>query len=395
MKPSDTTATRGTRLTTVPASQELPLEISNKIWMYDPWVNKGLGWLLANGPKVKTEQEVYGHLEDSPFISHVEFVGATESSQGTSGLEFYSGQGARLTLGSRIYFPRTEEIIRLSAVMSTDTTGAVVRNDGRGVAATALLKTGDIGLVITPIFQEGFTTGLGVTDKMTYHSFYTEEVSFPLQMANIERGRTHRGGSTWKRQLSKVLKLAKKQMEGTAFFGGSHATTLSSAPIRGTQGIEDFVSTNSYITNKISRMDLWDILLEWRLSMKGEAGLLCSLPFKSVVSRWALDKTVYRQGTKTDGVDIDQVTTPAGTFDLIDVDILNQDEYSIGKVFGIPKGHVAYRPFIGQGGNFDIRYYPINRDEVHAKEGEVYGIYGWHPKEEELFMKISGLELAA
>ena len=71
-----------------------------------------------------------------------------------------------------------------------------------------------------------------------------------------------------------------------------------------------------------------------------------------------------------------------------------QEANLLGDVFFVPKGHIQYR-YLQWDGNLDLHYRPIARDEVHAKEGELYGVYGWEFFEEETFAKLEGLDFAA
>ena len=389
--PSDVTHKRGTRYTSDAISQEKPLDISNKIWMFDPNKNKGLGWALINGRKRSVFNHIFGHLEDPPFPNWVEYAGADEASQAVTGIALKTGHGARLTLGSRVFWTRTKEIMRLDAVMSTDTTAGVTRNYGRGTSAD-LLQTGDQGLIISPAFQQGFTMGLGLSQGMVYKNFATSEVSWPIQVAYVENVEQSRGGNPFIRALNKSLKAAKDQMEGELFFGAKRDSTLSSAPITVSEGLDNYISTHSYTASTLSRMDLWDILTEWGR----DGAIMCSKAFRSLITGWAMSMTQYVQGTKEDGMVIDRIVCPAGTFDLVTIDLFDQDPYLMGTVYFVPKGgHIAYCPLEFGGQSLDIKYNPVSRDEVHAKEGEVYGVYGWEFNEEEAFAKLTGLQLAA
>ena len=394
MLPSAATYIRGVKDTADVVSQEKPLEIGDKIWMHDPNRNKGLAWVLRNGENSSVTEHIFGHLEDAPFANWVEFAGADEVSQGATGLVFKTGHGVRMTTGSRIYFPRTGEILRLTAAMSTDTTGAVVRNFGRGVTTDYLL-TGDKGLLITPGFEQGFTMGDGLSNSMVYKSFATTEISYPVQTTYVENAEKSRGGNPFKRALRKALKQSKDQMEAELFLGAIKIDNSTYAhPLTVSEGMDNYVTTNSYSATTLSRMDLWDILAEWTALNKVGGAIMCSMAFKSMVTGWAMDKVVYDQETKKDGLDITQVMTPFGVFDLIEIDLFNQEPTLMGTAFFVPKGHVDYHPLIHDE-NLDIRYYPISRDEIHSKEGEIYGVYGWEFYEEEMFAKLSGLQFAA
>lgn len=403
MLPNDATFTRGVKDTQDIISQEKPLEIGAKIWMHNPNRNKFLGWALNNGRREPTRSRIFGHLEDTPFPNWVEFAGTDESSQATGSLDFVTGQGARLTTGSKIFFPRTNQIIRLDETMSTDSTQDVNRNFGRGVSTDYLLK-GDRGLILPPNFPEGFTTGAGLSNAMYYKSFDCSEVSYPVEVTNVENAELSRGGNPFMRALSKVIKQFKEQQEAELLYSGQ--TTDNSGythPIGAADGIDNFITTHSYSATSLSRMDFMDILTEW-LSINPEGGVIVtSLAFKGLITQWALNLTQYTIpviGSKTGGslgLEIDQIVMQNGKkIDIIDVDVMNQEPYLMGSFFLIPTGgRIHYRPLIGPNENLEPRYRPIKQDEIHSKKGEVYGVYGWEFFEEELWAKFSGLSLAA
>lgn len=392
-KPSDITYVRGTRDTADDISQQKPIEIGDKIWTYDPNGNKFLAWVLRNQTTKAVKNHIFSHLEKAPFPNWVEFAGANESSQGATGLAMKTGHGARLTLGSRVWFPRIDEIIYLTAVMATDSTGAVSRNYGKGNASTSLLRTGDRGLILSPVFQQGFATGLGLTSNKVIKEFATSEVNWPVQVTNIENAELARGGNIFKENLADAWKQAKDQMEAELLVSGSKIDTTLTNMLTTSEGMDNIISTHVYSASMISRADLWDIIAEWPGKRKGGA-IVCSTAFKNMVTMWSMGMMTMDQDAKADGMSIDQVKTPSGTFDLIDVDLLDQQEDLMGTVFFVPKGHIQYRP-LSHYENLDVRYNPISRDEVHSKEGEIYGAYGWEFYVEEMFAKLSGLRFAA
>lgn len=398
--PGSLTYKRGVKDTDDVISQEKPLAIGDKIWMHDPTTNKVLGWILARQDSEPVYNHIFGHLEDAPFQNWVKFVGTTESSQGATGLVLDTGHGARVTTGSRIFWPRTEEIIRLTAAMSTDTTGAVARNFGRGNASTSLLAKGDYGLIITPAFEQGFTTGSGQSNSMAYKTFATTEISYPVSTTYVERAERSRGGDPFIRALNKAMKQSKDQMHGELLYGAySSDDDTYTHPISTSQGLDNWISSYQYSANRISRLDMWDILLTWNTINKNGGLILCSTFMKARIAQWALERTEYLQGTEEDGITIERVKTPVGTFDIMEDDLLDQNEILAGMMYGIPNPgadgpRVQYHPLV-ENLNLDIRYNPISRDEVHSDEGEIYGVYGWEFFEEEMFWKVTGLDLAA
>lgn len=391
--PNALTGVRGVLDTGDRISQEKPLEIGDMIWTHEPNKNKGLAWCLRNGYTEPTKNHIFGHLEDAPYANWVEYAGAIETSQATTGLEFSSGQGERLTTGSRVYFPDIQEVIRIDAAMSNDTTVGVTRNYGRGAAATSLLKPGHKGLIMTPAFQQGFTTGSAFATNKVYKAFATTEMSLPVQVTYVDNAEKTRGGNAFLYNLKKTWSLAKKLMEGEMYFGGYLNSTLSSVPISTSEGMENQLSTHVYTATSLSRMDLWDIIGEWSQHNKEGGGLHCSGSFRAMVSEWAIGHMTLDQSAKEFGLDIEQILTPFGRYDLVDVDLFGQEANLMGTVFGVPYGQMGYRPLVHHD-NLDIKYVPINRDEVHSKEGELYGVFGWQYHEEEMWMTINGLRFA-
>lgn len=401
--PSAVTYVKGMKDSEDVVSQEKPLELGDKIWMHDPNRNKGLAWLMRNGKTVPTKQSTFYHLEDVPFPSWVKYTGATESTQGATGLVFESGTNAKLGLGSRLYNTRTGEIMRFSAAFASSTTsGAVVRNTGAG-SSTDYLYSGDILRIIPPAMEQGFEMQSGLSNPMVLKTFYTTEISYPVEVTNVEYAEEHRGGNSFKRALKKRIKQCKDQQEGEAFLGGSYS--LSAGPtdsrvVKASEGALNWISTHAYTASTLSRMDLWDILAEWS-AMNHEGGaILCSMAFKAMVTEWALDITTINvpiAGQKGEGVlglSVDRIRTPFGVYDLVDIDLFNQDPYLMGTVIFAPKGRVNYRP-LKHYEDLDVRYVPVNQDEVHAHQGEIYGVYGWEFFEEEMWAKLTGLNFAA
>jgi hypothetical protein len=221
------------------------------------------------------------------------------------------------------------------------------------------------------------------------------EFSYPVQVTYVENNETHRGGKPFLKELKKRLKEAEDKLEIEMFFGaGVTDTTTYAHPIGAATGMENYITTNVYSMSKISRMDLFDILQEWKHWCPGGGVILCSDAFYSMVSNWAMSMTqitVGPDGQKGDGqlgIEIDRIRWARGVFDIIPVHCLSLTYEVQGKAFFVPKGHFKYR-FLQ---DLDSQYNPINRDEVHSDEGEIYGVCGMEFFEEEQWARIDGLE---
>ena len=391
--PNQVTYTRDVRDSSDEISQGKPLVISDQIWINDPNENKALSWVLSQGVKVPTPNHTFGHLEDAPFANWVEFIGPDETgSQDTDDIQILGVQ-ARCAAATRLYNPRTEEIMRLTLDPdAANLTTTVSRNFGRGVSTDYLL-TGDKLLILPPAHFEGFTTGLGLTNTKVFKSFTTSIVSYPVRITDTESAEVARGGDPFLYYLDKSWKQAKDQMETELFLGGqvNDASTFAQN-MHASEGLQNIISTNVWsVDGVLGRRDLWDILAEWTLYNKAGGAIMCSKWFIHMINEWAWQKVEINQEAKALGLDIDQVKTPDGMFDLVEVDILNQEASLAGLAFLVPKGRVLYRPLSGLK-DLDIHYRPIERDEVHQEEGEIYGEYGWEFMTEEMFGVITGVE---
>ena len=398
--PNAITYTRTVRDTADPIAQDKPLHISTNVYLNDPNTNKALGWVMTHSESTPVHNHTFGHLEDAPFTGWVQYSGATEVTQAATGLTI-SGVFERCALGDRLFNPRSKEIFRLTAdPASSDTTGAVARNFGRGATTDYLIK-GDYLLKLTPAQEEGFTTGKGMTGVDVYKSFTTGIVSYPVKTTETENNeRYYQRGTPFEKDLNKQWAALEDDMEADLFFGAQKEDSSTyTQNMHTTSGLYDFISTNVWTVDKtLSRFDLWDILLEWKTLNKNKEGvIMCSLYFKTMVTRWAFEKLTYFAGpgddkeNGIDGLSIDRVVTDVGTFDIVAVDLLGAHPDMAGLVFLLPMDGIEYH-WLEENENHDIQYNPQHRDEVHAKEGEIWGEFGWEFFEEEKFGLIKGLE---
>ncbi len=372
-----------------------PFQIGKEIYRLEPQKHQLLAWVMKNSRTKPTDTHIFGHNEKAPLPTFVTFDGDDESSQQTTGLGFTNGN-SRLTKASRIYNTRTGEIIRLTADMSSNDTVAVVRNFG--TSGTPLLKSGDKFKILPNAQIEGFTMGEGNTGGDVYLSFTTSIIDWPVQLTNTKAASRFINGDPFTAALADTWEQVQDQMEAELLFGGTVTDDSTyTYPLHTTKGLSSWISTNVYaLDGTMSRMDFWDILAEWKVYNKGGGGIICSGQFISLVNTWAFSKVIYNQDLKSDGINIQTVTTPSGTFDLVESDLLGADPYLQGTIMLLPTAGrnqgIDYRPLIGNGINRDIAYKPIMRDEVDMKEGQILGEIGYEFYGEERFAMITGLE---
>ena len=399
--PNAHTFFRTVRDTDDPISQEKPLDISDRFWMNNPRATQGIGWLMANAlPSQKAKNHTFGHNEDVPFPNWVEHTGATEtSSQLTTGLTI-DNILERATLGTVLMNTRTKELIRLNAAPTgADTTGAVTRNHGRGVA-TNYNRKGDKFVMLLSTFEEGFTTGAAQSGTSVYKSFTTGITDEAIRATNTELSEDYYANSSpFERDLDKTWIRLNEKTEHNIFWGGQ-VTAAATYPVatpyqnyHTMSGLYDLLSTNVWnVSNTISRFDLIDILLEWRIFYKGEGAILTSSYMKELITEMAYGKMVMDQESKVLGMEIDIVQVGGHRYRLIELDHLSEDENLAGTMFLCPQDKMRYRPLQNKNGvNNDLHYTPIARDEVHSKEGEIWGEFGFEFFHEECWGVVEGI----
>ncbi len=402
--PGQNTLLRDMRDSAFEISQGKPIEISNNIYAYEPNQNKALTYMMMNGGFESSGRRTFGHLEKAGFSQWVEYAGADESSQATTGMVFDAKAGAKLTTGSRIFNIKREETIRIDAAFASLTTSAGVnRNFGRGNATTSLWQTGDKCLILPPNFQEGFLTGEALTKALTYKSFEMSETNYPIEATNVERAENARNGDPFLADLRDTLKTVKNDKEAEMFFGAQLLDNSTyTQPIGSSEGFDNFITSNVYSANTLSRMDFFDILTEVSVNCPYPLAILCSTQFMGMVTQWAMDVTqinVDIEGITGDGMlgfKVNKVRWVTGTYDLIDNHLLSQQEDLMGKVYFVPLNpddpFFVYRPLVGNGQNLDVKVQFLDVPTKHSHQAEIYGVYGWHFKNEELWAKIEDLE---
>jgi len=92
-------------------------------------------------------------------------------------------------------------------------------------------------------------------------------------------------------------------------------------------------------------------------------------------------------------MEIDTVNLNGHRYRLIELDHLSEEEHLAGTLFLCPARKMRYRPLQNKGGiNNDLHYTPIARDEVHSKEGEIWGEFGFEFFHEECWGVVEDIQ---
>lgn len=393
--PSELTFLRTTRDTADPISQDKPLDIGAATFLHNPEKTQAFAWMMANGrPARKTYNHTFGHREKGPFSNWVQFSGADESTQLTDGITIDNVQ-ERCAEGQMLLNTRTLEVMRLTADPdAADTTQEVARNQGRG-ASTDLMKTGDALLLLTPQMYEGFTMGKPQSGVGVYKSFTTGIISAPVAATQTEDNEKYYDGtSPFERDLFDSWDRVNAQLEAAMFFMAQTTDSTTYAQNYHTMsGLYDFIQTNVFDVSNIylSRLDFLDIVMAWEQWYHGPGAIICSSYMRAHITELAYNKMEMVQSAETLGMNIRQVELNGKMYPLLTASFLDTNEYLRGTVFFCPEGHFQYR-WLEERENHDLHYNPVNRDEVHKNEGEIWGEIGYEFFAEEDWAMITGMQ---
>lgn len=372
-----------------------PFIIGRDIYRYNPNQQQLLSWVMSKGRSRKTETHIFGHNEKAPLPNWVTYSGADETSQEVTGLTFTNG-ATRLTQFSRVHVARTGENIYLTAAMSGNDTGAVTRNFG--TSGTPLLRRDDRCKIMFPLKEEAADMGQGLTGGNVWKPFNTSIIENPVQLSGTKAAERHIDGDPFLNALSDTWELTQDQLESCLLLGAKVEDDSGTHPLHSSEGLLNYITTNvTAMSGYMTRMDMWDLLAEWKLWNKLGGAIVASGQFIQMVNTWAFGKVIYNQDLQKDGIAIAQVVTPAfpNGIDLVEVDLLSQEHHLMGLALMLPNPHkgqgIDYRPLIGND-NRDIAFIPVNRDEKDVTEGKIFGEFGYEFWGEERFKVITGME---
>lgn len=376
-------------------TNEKPINISHEIFKLNPDQNRFLSYVLEAATVEPTTQHNFSHLEKARNPQWVKYTGADESVQSASTIII--ANFGRLVGRMRLVVAETREVILVTA---TPTSSSVSISRNFGTSGTPLLKTGYTMRIMTAAREQGGT-------MLDYRSFGKVEVSGGTTIMSLSLDMTGTASAEplidsadpFMEALTDQWMNAKAQTETELVFGARNADAVLSGgshPTHTTQGLTGLISTHKYSFNgRMTRFDFWDLMDELakdnvQRNKPIRLALVCSWKLLSVVSAWSLTDVRVSTNVKTDGLQITEIQTPRGTFDLVPVDLLSEDPAFEGLGFIVNRDNIVFRPLIGKEDR-DIRYYPVNQDEVDSKQGQILGEYGWEYYHEESFAMLEGI----
>ncbi|MFQ5606330.1 MAG: hypothetical protein ACE5GA_00160 [Candidatus Zixiibacteriota bacterium] len=374
-------------------TNDKPINIGHQIFALNPDKNRFLSYVMEVAEDAPTSQHKFSHLEEARNPQWVEYTGA----DGDTSTSIIIAKAARLVGRMRLYNPRTKEIILVDSTPTT-TTVTVTRNFGS--PGTQSLNYGDKLKIMAPAREQGSS----MLDFRSYGRVEitgrTSIISWSVTLTGTSSAeRLIDGQDPFEKELMTQWANAASQRETELIFGAKNldqVLTGGSHPIHTSEGIDNFVTTHQFVFNgRITRFDLWDIMDEVakdnaQQNTPVRMALVCSWKLVGLVSGWSLDKVRISPGLQTDGLQIFEIITPRGRFDLIPVDVLSEDPILEGRAWIVNRNQIRSRPLIGAEDR-DVRYLPVNRDEVDVKEGQIFGEVGWELFHEETFGAIEGL----
>lgn len=397
--PKDVTQVMGLRDTADASSLSInpkqPFAIGQDIFRLNPNGHQLLSWVMSHARRRPCETKKFFHMEKAPLPNWIKYIGPTETgTQDTTNVDF-NNASTRLTGGMRMYVARSGEVIRIpsTATVATNTVSAIARNFG--TSGTPNLHNGDMCKLIAPARQEGSTMREGATAGEVVKTFTTSIVDWPVELTGTKAAERNIDGDPFIVALDDAWEQSADQMESELVFGAYVDDDSGSAetnPLHASEGLMNWISTHQYsLPGFLTRMDLWDIIAEWTKYNKNGGALVTSGEVVQLLNTWAFDKVVYNQDLQTDGINIQTITTPRGTFDLIETDLFGQEENLMGTIMFLPYKGIDYRPLIYHD-NRDVAYKPVVRDEKDTKAGMIFGEYGYEMFGEETFAIATGIE---
>lgn len=356
-----------------------------------------LAWVNANARRVPTKASRFSHQETTGLPGYVTFLGATETSQGTS-LTFdrqfqFPTVLARLDGTENIYIPSTSSWSTLTI------TG--VRNFGRGLTSS-FLRYGEKLKIIGGGFTENRTMGTGQQKLPVVRSYRTGIFDYPVELSGTKAAEVHTDGDPFQVALLDAWDKCTKEQEASLLFAApvDDATTYTAGPLHTMTGLMSAVTFNTFAADGPPTYNvLNEMIREWVRWNKLGGAIACSAELGEFLMQQIEKQVVYNQNLTKIGLYVKQFQSRVWPepFDLLYVDMFSEDPTLMGTVLFLPRSNqdqgILYRPLIGNEDR-ELKYIPDDAasPRIDKKAGTILGELGYEYLNQETFAIATGFQ---
>lgn len=302
--------------------------IVNEIGDLEPNIAVLTTALLKLKKKTPTDNVKFEWMDQDLRARWAQISNNTYNSSATS-IVLATGHGARFAAGDTFIVPKVisssvqpEECLITAVDASTDTLTIVRGYSGTTAASisanTYIRRTGSAHAEGSnmPAYVES-----AINTRFSYTQFMRASMSLTRQfMASRQYGDA---GNERKRRQTQMMKEFKESLNSTLIWGTRANTTLSSAPLTKTDGV------NAVISRSGSESVVFDAggMLTWKLFTSfakssfrwgsDEKLLLASSTMVRAVNQWAFDRLQVKQGTNEIGMRVSEITTEFGKWMMV------------------------------------------------------------------------------
>jgi hypothetical protein len=311
-----TLATKGTNAEQI-ASQRI--DVSDKVWGYDPAGAPALKILSDRSASAKAISYNYYWLEDWPVPSQF----ATSASATSSGTSITMAENASsVQVGDLLKIASTGEVVQASAINTS--TGVVTITRGALGTTAAAISSGAQILNLRAPQAEGAKAPQALATVKTRVDNYTQILRTPYHLSRTLVETQHYTGDELAYTQRKAGEAHARAWEEVFMHGVASEDVSGAKPVRTTGGLDYFVKSHVLTPSGgvLAENDFIDFLREvFRYSVNPgntRKVLLASGEVMATISSWGLQKLRHNdKASDFHGFDVTSYVTPFGELSLI------------------------------------------------------------------------------
>lgn len=321
---------------------ELVIDMDTRVFAYDPPNNPYTRIFTKRLKSRPAKQTTVRWMEDEPRPYWDTFAEAVDNSETAIDVT----NGAYWQIGDLLKVPSSDEVMRVTGKVSTNTLQVVRGYMGSATAASS----GESILNLRTAQMEGDVSPEAIATLKVEKTNYTQIWKTPVHITNTNDAVAHYHGSEFDYQLRKAGEEHGRAMEEAALHGRKKEDTASAAnPIRAAGGIDEHITTNvlsagGTLTESEFRDWLGDCF-RYRVSAGGRGAklLLAGQPLINTINSWGLNKLQLNStASQTYGMDISTYEAGFGRVEVIYHPLLEQGYNGTGYLID-PDG-TMFRP---------------------------------------------------